>query len=50
MIRVGIAGATGYTGLELLRICSNHPEVEIIWATSDSSVSYTHLDVYKRQG
>ncbi len=36
MIRVGIAGATGYTGLELLRICSNHPEVEIIWATSDS--------------
>ena len=36
MVRVGIVGATGYTGLELLRICSHHPEVEIIWATSDS--------------
>jgi N-acetyl-gamma-glutamyl-phosphate reductase len=36
MIRVGIAGATGYTGLELLRICAHHPEVEVIWTTSDS--------------
>lgn len=35
-IRVGIVGATGYTGEELLRILSHHPDVEIIKATSQS--------------
>lgn len=36
MVRVGIIGATGYTGLELLRILENHPEVDIAWVTSES--------------
>ena len=34
MIKVGIIGASGYTGLELLRILSNHPEVAIEFITS----------------
>lgn len=34
MIRVAIVGATGYTGLELVRILSAHPEVTISVATS----------------
>ncbi|WP_456386654.1 N-acetyl-gamma-glutamyl-phosphate reductase [Desulfolithobacter sp.] len=34
MIRVGIVGASGYTGVELARILSTHPEVEITVATS----------------
>lgn len=34
MIRVGIVGASGYTGAELVRILVNHPEVEITFATS----------------
>ncbi|MBF0118974.1 MAG: N-acetyl-gamma-glutamyl-phosphate reductase [Desulfobacterales bacterium] len=34
MIRVGIAGATGYTGAELVRILSNHPNVKITILTS----------------
>ncbi|MEW6593287.1 MAG: N-acetyl-gamma-glutamyl-phosphate reductase [Thermodesulfobacteriota bacterium] len=34
MIRVGIIGASGYTGAELVRILVNHPEVEITLATS----------------
>ncbi|MGQ9473258.1 MAG: N-acetyl-gamma-glutamyl-phosphate reductase [Candidatus Caldatribacteriaceae bacterium] len=35
MIRVGIVGGTGYTGLELLRILESHPEVHLEWITSE---------------
>ncbi|MFV1952073.1 MAG: N-acetyl-gamma-glutamyl-phosphate reductase [Nitrospinota bacterium] len=35
MIKVGIAGASGYTGLELIRILSRHPEVEVSILTSE---------------
>ncbi len=34
MIRVGVVGGTGYTGVELLRILANHPEAEIVAITS----------------
>ena len=34
MLRVGIIGASGYTGAELTRILSAHPEVELTVATS----------------
>lgn len=34
MIRVGIVGGTGYTGVELLRLLSAHPEVELVAITS----------------
>lgn len=34
MIKVGIVGATGYTGSELLRLLVVHPEVEIVVVTS----------------
>jgi N-acetyl-gamma-glutamyl-phosphate reductase len=34
MIRVGIIGASGYTGIELARILCNHPEVDLALATS----------------
>lgn len=36
-IAVGIYGATGYTGLELVRLLEVHPEVNIRFATSESS-------------
>ena len=36
-IRVAIAGGTGYTGGELFRILLNHPNVEIVAATTTSS-------------
>lgn len=36
MIQVGIIGATGYTGQELIRILHNHPEVTISVLTSQS--------------
>lgn len=48
-IRVAIAGGTGYTGGELFRILLNHPEVDIVAATTTSSegtaVSQVHRDL-----
>lgn len=40
MIRVGIAGASGYTGFELVRILSGHPEVEIKVITSRAQAGH----------
>lgn len=36
MIRAGIFGASGYTGVELVKIFARHPHVELVFATSDS--------------
>jgi len=36
MVTVGIIGASGYTGAELLRLCAQHAEVEVVCATGDS--------------
>ena len=36
MVKVGIVGGTGYTGVELLRILATHPEVELSVITSRS--------------
>jgi N-acetyl-gamma-glutamyl-phosphate reductase len=45
-IRVGIVGATGYVGSELVRILARHPDVEIVGLTargrSDEAVGATH--------
>ena len=38
-VRVAVAGATGYTGQELLRILSRHPAVTIVAATSSGAAS-----------
>ncbi|MBI1910145.1 MAG: N-acetyl-gamma-glutamyl-phosphate reductase [Deltaproteobacteria bacterium] len=35
MIKIGLLGATGYTGLELVRILAHHPQVEIAALTSE---------------
>lgn len=34
-MRVGIVGASGYTGQELMRVLTRHPKVEIAYATSE---------------
>ena len=34
VIKAGIYGATGYSGLELIKLLSNHPNVNIVFATS----------------
>jgi N-acetyl-gamma-glutamyl-phosphate reductase len=46
MIKVGIYGATGYTGYELLKIFARHPQVELIFASSRSYAGARYSDVY----
>ena len=47
MIRVGIIGATGYAGGELVRLLMNHKEAEIKWFGSRSYVDKKYADVYQ---
>ena len=35
-VRVGVAGATGYAGAELLRLCAGHPEIDVTVAVSST--------------
>ncbi|MDR3290106.1 MAG: N-acetyl-gamma-glutamyl-phosphate reductase [Rickettsiales bacterium] len=46
MIKVGILGATGYTGVELCRILQWHPDVQIKYLTSVSYVNKKFSEVY----
>ena len=45
-IRVGIVGAAGYTAGELIRLLVNHPEVEIVFANSESNAGNLLADVH----
>ena len=36
-VRIGILGAAGYTGGELIRVLLNHPQTEIVFANSESN-------------
>lgn len=36
MFNVGVIGASGYTGAELLRLCAQHPQFNVVYATGDS--------------
>ncbi len=46
MIKVGIVGASGYTGIELVKIFAHHPNVELVFATSDSHVGKKLSDAF----
>ena len=46
-IRVGILGAAGYTGGELIRLLLNHPEAEIVFANSESNAGNLVSDVHE---
>ncbi|MGN1237041.1 MAG: N-acetyl-gamma-glutamyl-phosphate reductase [Bacteroidaceae bacterium] len=47
MIKVGIMGAAGYTGGELIRLLVNHPEAEIVFANSGSNAGNRVADVHE---
>jgi len=36
VVRVGVVGASGYAGAELLRLCHSHPDLDVAWATGDT--------------
>lgn len=46
-INVGILGAAGYTGGELIRLLINHPEVNIVFANSESNAGNKIYDVHE---
>jgi len=47
MIRIGILGAAGYTGGELIRLLLHHPEAEIVFANSESNAGNPVADVHE---
>ncbi len=47
MIKVGVVGGTGYTGVELLRLLVNHPEVELKAITSRSEAGRPVSEIYE---
>lgn len=46
MVKVSIIGATGYTGVELLRFLARHPEAEIVGLTSQSYAGQAFTDIF----
>src|SRR6266850_328168 len=45
MIKVGIVGGTGYTGIELLRILARHPQAELVAITSRKEAGVRVVDL-----
>ncbi|HSW34998.1 MAG TPA: N-acetyl-gamma-glutamyl-phosphate reductase [Candidatus Limnocylindrales bacterium] len=46
MIKVAVLGATGYTGVELIRLLHGHPEAEILFLSSESHAGTRFSDVH----
>ncbi|HUL90938.1 MAG TPA: N-acetyl-gamma-glutamyl-phosphate reductase [Burkholderiales bacterium] len=46
MIKIGIVGGTGYTGVELLRILARHPESELVAITSRKEAGIPVADLF----
>ena len=46
-MKIGILGAAGYTGGELIRLLINHPEAEIVFANSESNAGNLVSDVHE---
>lgn len=46
-MKVGILGAAGYTGGELIRVLLNHPQAEIVFANSESNAGKKVYEVHE---
>jgi N-acetyl-gamma-glutamyl-phosphate reductase len=44
--RIGVIGASGFAGSEVLRLLSGHPNFELAWATGDSQAGVAIADLY----
>lgn len=49
-IPVGIVGASGYGGVQLVRLLMDHPEVEVVYLGGESSAGKTFADLYPHLG
>ena len=43
---MAIVGASGYTGVELLRLCAGHPELEVVYATGDTQAGVLAAELF----
>src|SRR3954468_15513286 len=46
MMRVGVVGASGYTGAELLRLLAGHPDLDVVYAPGDSAAGVRAAELY----
>ena len=46
MVTVGIVGASGYTGAELLRLIAHHPDLELVYASGDTQAGEPVSSLY----
>jgi N-acetyl-gamma-glutamyl-phosphate reductase len=46
MVTVGIVGASGFTGAELLRLCAAHPDLDVRFATADTQAGKAIGELY----
>ncbi len=46
MIKIGIVGGTGYTGVELLRLLAQHPQAELVTITSRKEAGMKVADLF----
>ncbi len=46
MIKVGIIGATGYAGAEIVRLLQGHPDAEVVWYGSRSYIDEKYSNIY----
>ncbi len=46
MVNVGVLGASGYAGVELLRLAAGHPDFEVVYATADAAAGTLAADVH----
>ena len=46
MVSIGIIGASGFTGAELLRLCAGHPDLSVDLATGDTQAGSKICDLY----
>ncbi|MGQ0831721.1 MAG: N-acetyl-gamma-glutamyl-phosphate reductase [Microthrixaceae bacterium] len=46
MPKVGIIGASGFTGAELLRLAAQHPDLDVVYATGDTQAGSLAGDLY----
>jgi N-acetyl-gamma-glutamyl-phosphate reductase len=49
-IRAGIVGASGYGGIQLVRLLYEHPQVQITYLGGDSSAGRSYSDIYPHLG
>lgn len=47
MIKVGIIGATGYAGAEIVRLLQMHPQAEVVWYGSRSYIDQKYASIYQ---